>query len=122
MVRMKDEGLRDALRNEAQQVFGQIRWPEEKRLLASIMYYFLGKGAIAPTEENLDCDIQGVIDTGGISQWDTPSMKLYLDISRSENPAEILELLDDARHGLNQRYMNIRLHYRRVQHKLIMET
>lgn len=121
-ARMKDEALRDALRMDAQQVFGQITWPEEKRLLASIMYYFLGTGAIAPTEDELDRDIQGVIDRGGKSQWDTPSIRLYLDIRDSEDPAAILNLLDEARDGLNQRYMNVRLHYRRVQYKVIMGT
>lgn len=121
-ARMKDEGLRDDLRNEAQQVFSQIKWPEEKRLLASIVYYFLGTEAIAPTDDELDRDIQDVIDKGGPSHWDTPSIRLYQSIRQSENPEEILDLLDEARHGLNQRHMNIRLHYRRVQHELIMET
>ena len=121
-ARMKDEGLRDALRNEAQQVFGQIKWLDEKRLLASIMYYFLGTGDMIPTDDDMDRDIQGVIDQGGISYWDTPSIRIYLTIRDSENPAEILGILDESRHGVNQRYMNVRFHYRRVQHKLIMET
>jgi hypothetical protein len=120
--RKADEWLRDALRNEAQELFGKIHWPEERRLLASIMYYFIGRGAIAPSDEDLDQDIQGVIAVGGVSRWDTPSMWLYLQIREKQRPDEIMKLLDDERNNLNQKHMNVRILYRRVQHELAMKT
>jgi hypothetical protein len=121
-LRRKDEGLRDSLRQDAQEDFTRIQWVEEKRCLTSIIYYFLGEGGIAPDDTDLDNEIEEVIQQGGTRYWDTPSIRLYLDIQDSRNPEEIVEKIDDAREKLNQRYMNIRKQYRRVQNVLVLET
>ena len=121
-VRSRDESLRDELRNEAQQIFAQIKWAEEKRLLAAVMYYFLDRGPIGLTKEDLDRDIAEVTEKGGISQWDTPSVRLYLDVRDKFDLGELLDLTDFARHKLNQRHMDVRLLYRRLQHAVIVTT
>jgi hypothetical protein len=121
-LRRKDEGLRDSLRQDAQEDFTRIQWVEEKRCLTSIIYYFLGEGGIAPDDTDLDNEIEEVIQQGGTRYWDTPSIRLYLDIQDSRNPEEIVEKIDDAREKLNQRYMNIRKQHRRVQNVLVLET
>jgi hypothetical protein len=56
-------------------MFKIISWPEERRFLASVVYYFLGEGGIAPRDEDLDRDIDAVIDQGGVRYWDTPSIR-----------------------------------------------
>ena len=120
--RTRDESLRDVLRNEAQFIFQNIKWPEERRFAASVMYYFLGRGGIAPDDATLDCDIKEVIRSGGISAWATPSTALYIQIRESTDLQGIIDQVDEARNDLNQKYMNVRLLYQKVQHHLIMKT
>jgi hypothetical protein len=121
-LRMTDEGLRDILRQEAQDMFARIKWKEERRFLASTVYYFLGEGGNDLDDVMIDEDVERVIEEGGVRRWDTPSMRLYLDIRDSRDPVKIREMLDEARNRLNQRYMNVRRHFRRVQHQIIMTT
>jgi hypothetical protein len=118
--RRRDEFLRDALRREAQDIFTRIKWSEERRFLASVSYYFLGSGGIAPSDEYLDRDVQEVIERGGNTCWDTPSTKLYKAIQEEHSPDRVIEFLDESRNSLNQLYMNVRHHYSRVQQEIIL--
>src|SRR5258708_21615718 len=63
--RQQDEFLRDAMRQDAKQMFATITWSEERRFLASVAYYFLGRTAIAPSDRDLDRAIGAVIEQGG---------------------------------------------------------
>jgi hypothetical protein len=58
--REQDEYLRDVLRQDAQQIFAAIAWPEERRFLASIVRYFLddSRHGIPRTNKEVDSDIQ----------------------------------------------------------------
>jgi hypothetical protein len=120
--RQKNEHLRDALRQDAQEMFKAISWREERRFLASVVYYFLGCGGIQPQDSDLDRDIKEVIEKGGTTYLDTPSMRLYNSIREEINEEKLLRLLDESRSSLNQMYMNVRRHFRQVQDQIIMRT
>jgi hypothetical protein len=121
-LRREDEILRYGLRQDAQEDFTKIQWIEEKRCLTSIIYYFLGEGSITPEDSDIDSDIEEVDQQGGIRYWNTPSISLYHDIQNLKDPEEILQKIDDARNELNQRFMNIRKQYRKVQNVLVLKT
>lgn len=121
-LRTKDEGLRDSLRQDAQEIFKGIKWSEEKRFLTSVIYYFLGNRGISPTDEIIDREIEGVIEKGGKTIWDSPSTQLYKKIKESRDLNFIIEKLDESRIELNQSYMNVRKHYIRVKNAVLMET
>jgi len=121
-ARRKDEHLRGAIRDDAQQMLAEIAWPEERRFLVSIGHYFLGSTAIAPSDRNLDLDVDAIIMRGGGSRWDTPSSALYERVRREYDPARLIELLDVSRNSLNQHYMNVRHQFKNVQHAIIMKT
>jgi hypothetical protein len=59
---------------------------------------------------------------GGDSHWSTPSSELYLELSESINLTSTLSALDEMRHRLNERYMNVRLTFKTVQHTIIERT
>jgi hypothetical protein len=120
--RMKDEHLRDTLRQDAQVFLSRITWSEERRFLVSVCFYFLQSGSINPEERILDREATEVIARGGVTYWDTPSMRLYKALQEAKTAESVLDVLDEARHELNQRYMNARIAYRKIQNALVMET
>jgi len=120
--RMKDESLRDSLRYEARDIFASIRWKEERRFVALVAYYFLGRGGIAPTAAELDLDIESVMEQGAVRKWDTPSIRTYLQIKGSSDVEEVLERLDDVRNSLNQAFMNARLAFKAVERAIVQQT
>jgi hypothetical protein len=119
--RQTDEHLRDTLRQEAQAILHQISWPEERRFLVLVCCYFLQRGGVAPSDEWLDKEAAEVVEQGGLRYWDTPSMRTYIRLRESVTKDQILAILDEARHDLNQRYMNVRLAYRRVESAIVLK-
>jgi hypothetical protein len=120
--RRQDEFLRDALRRDGQGMFTAIKWPEERRFLASVAYYFLGSEGIAPSDEYVDRNVQEVLERGGDRCWDTPSTRLYKAIQDEHSIDRLTQLLDESRNSLNQSYMNVRRHYRQVQQVRILKN
>lgn len=113
-LRRTDERLRDALRADAQMLLIRIRWEEERRFLVLLCHYFLQQGPIAPTREQLDEEIQCVLRDGGLGCWDPPSQVFYERLVGLKDILPTVRLLDSARCDLNQRYMNVRLAYKRL--------
>lgn len=120
--RMKDEGLRDSLRQEAQEIFAELKWTEERRFVVLVMYYFLDIGGVAPSGRNLDDAVANVVERGGLTKWPTPSIRLYLDLRKCVDKQGLLDLLDSARDSLNQRYMNARLAYKALERAIVQQT
>jgi hypothetical protein len=120
--RRKDEHLRDFLRRDAKQMLRGITWTEERRFLASIENYFLGRGGIGLTDGELDREVAGLIEHGRDSYWDTPSSELYNHIRTENDPDRIIEILDETKNSLNQHYMNVRRQFKAVQEAIILNT
>lgn len=125
--RRRDERLRDDLRDEAQEIFRTIQWQPERRFLMSVMNYFLGEGGIAPSEGELDRCIDLIVEMGGRSAIDTPSVRLYLELGelvRAASPdiERIVDRLDQARSDLNQAYVNVRRCYRLARDAALLTT
>ncbi|PYT70746.1 MAG: hypothetical protein DMG39_14850 [Acidobacteria bacterium] len=95
--RRTDEHLRDALRQDAQDVFTSIQWNEERRFVASVAYYFLGIAGTSPTDEQLDRDIKSVMADGGKKTWATPSTEIYTLIKDEHSPERLIQILDESR-------------------------
>jgi hypothetical protein len=120
--RARDEFLRDSLRREAQDMFTNVEKPQERRFLASVAYYFLGSEGIAPRDESVDLDVEEIIRRGGITCWNTPSTRIYQAIRDERDLSRLIQLLDESRDSLNQKYMNVRRRFRQVQEEIINKT
>jgi hypothetical protein len=120
--RRKDEHLRNAIYDDAQEMLAGIVWPEERRFLVSVGHYFLGPATMRPSDRSLDRDVDAVILRGGDSRWETPTTELYETIREEQSPKCLIELLDASRNSLNQKYMNVRRQFRNVQRAIIMRT
>jgi hypothetical protein len=121
-IRRKDEHLRDAIRDDAQELVRGIAWSEERRFLVSIGHYFLDSATVVSSDRSLDWDVDAVIMRGGQSRWRTPTTALYETIREEHDPERLIEFLDASRNSLNQQYMNVRRQFRSVQRAIIMRT
>ena len=121
--RQSDERLRDELRYHAQDILEKIQWQEGRRFLMTVINYFLLGGGIAPSVHDLDIQIQ-VIRAGGQNSIDTPSMRVYSELSglvRTPAPdiERIVACLDKARNDLNQAHVNVMRAFRRAQEEVL---
>jgi hypothetical protein len=120
--RQTDEGLRDSVRAHAQDSLAAIPWAQERRFYLAVSYYFLRAWSTPLDDERLDIEAKGLIEHGGRDQWPTPSTRLYRALQYATSPREAVELLDDARTDLLERWTQVTARYRDVLTALVMET
>lgn len=119
-ARMERDSLRLTVRQEASTIFGLSKHQPTRRYLASVIHYFLEEQDPAPSDERLDEIIETVIKVGGQTYYDTPSLRLELDLHELSSPTAVKELIDAKLIELNDRFAEtctqfIRLKYSMTQ-------
>lgn len=121
-ARATDESLRLALRRDAQIDLVHTKWPEERRLLVVIAFYFLRPGWVVADDESLDREAQEAELRGGEKVWDSPSSRLYDQLRATNEPALLIDVLDRAQDELNRNFADVRRHFRYVQNAVLNKT
>lgn len=116
--REEREDLRDKLRAEAQGLLTKSSHAATNRYIASVIHYFLEQKATKPTDSELDDIINRAIEKGGITYYETPSVRVELELRNTASPTRALSIVEQTLNQLNDRFAEVCSRYIQVKFEM----
>lgn len=112
--RQESEFIRDWLRNDTKEILSSIKYDEEKRLLFTILNYFIRQITYDLSDSDIDITIKHIIEGKAKHPFDTPSSRLAWRLNKDpENAKAIVDrsiaVLNSYFFRVSSAYINLKM-------------